>query len=101
MSRSFCLTKSDITFREQKLRGKRSIYFPARKVEREIVTENGECFFGQEILRHLHRSEERFTKCASGGCKKSEPARSAQPTPYKKLHDYRCAALAAFTFLQY
>ncbi len=34
-------------------------------------------------MRHLHRSKERLTKCASGGHKKSEPARSAQPKPYK------------------
>ena len=34
-------------------------------------------------MRHLHRSKERLTKCASGGHQKSEPARSAQPGPYK------------------
>ena len=58
-------------------------YFPARNIEREIVTQNGECYFRQEMLRHLHRSKERLTKCASGGHQKSEPARSAQPRPYK------------------
>ncbi len=83
MSRSFCLTKSDVTFREKKRRRKRLLYFPARKIERETVAEKGERVFRQEMSRHLHRSKERFTKCASGGYKKSEPARSAQPMPYK------------------
>jgi hypothetical protein len=101
MSRSCWIVEIDVTFREKKLRGKRSLYFPARNIERETVAENSECIFRQEIVRHLHRPKDRSTKCASGGHKKSEPARSAQPKPYKKLYDYRCAALAAFTFLQY
>jgi hypothetical protein len=83
------------------LRGNRSRSFSARNIEQKTATKEWREFSKQKIVRHLHRSEERFTKCASGGHKKSEPARSAQPRPYKTLYDYRCAALAAFVFFSY
>jgi hypothetical protein len=44
--------------------------FPARNIERKNVVSKVGSFFWPKKLRHLHRPNERLTKCASGGHQK-------------------------------
>jgi hypothetical protein len=100
MSRAYWFVKSEATILEQNLCEKRASHFPTRNTERKTSPERSDRFAGKH-LHHLHRSKERLTKCASGGHQKKRTREKRTTKAVQTLYDYRCAALAAFTFLQY